>query len=122
DGYESTRTKCALARADEPDRLVPLKQIHETAQGLPSGRSKRGIAFQHKSRVVARRADELGVGLDARNPKSGHARLARAQNVALAAQPQILLGNAEAIFHPAHDVEASLRGLAERRLVEQHAG
>src|SRR5439155_18178738 len=45
-----------------------------------------------------------------------------AEHLAGAAQPQILLGNAEAILGLAQDRETLPRDLAERRLVEQNAG
>ena len=60
--------------------------------------------------------------LDARDPEAGHAGLAGAEHVAFAAQAQILLGDAEAVLGLAHDLDARLGGLAERRAVEQQAG
>ena len=48
--------------------------------------------------------------------------LARAEHLAGAAQPQILLGNAEAVLGLAQDRQALPRHLAERRLVQQNAG
>ena len=44
-----------------------------------------------------------------------------AQDLAFAAKPQILLGDAEAVFCLAHHRKPLLRHLAERILVEQHA-
>src|SRR4051794_36920822 len=101
-----------LARADEPDRLVALKQIQQIAQGLSARRSKRGIALHHKPRIIARRTDELRMCLDAHDAKSRHPGLARAEHVALAAQLEIFLRNAEPVLGIAHDVEASLSCLA----------
>ena len=60
--------------------------------------------------------------LDARDAEARHAALPRAEHVAFAAQAQILLGDAEAVLGLAHDLEARLGGLAERRPVEQQAG
>ena len=60
--------------------------------------------------------------LEPRDAEAGHAALARAEHVAFAAQPQILLGDAEAVLGLAQDREPRLGGFAERRLVEQQAG
>ena len=60
--------------------------------------------------------------LDARDAEAGQAALARAEQVAFAAQSQIFLGDAEAVFGLAQDREPRLGGFAERRLVEQQAG
>ena len=57
-----------------------------------------------------------------RDAEAGQAALPRAEQVAFAAQPQIFLGDAEAVFGFAQDREPRLGGLAERRLVEQQAG
>ena len=60
--------------------------------------------------------------LEAGDAEAGQAALPRAEHVAFAAQAQILLGDAEAVFGLAQDGEPRLGGLAERRLVEQQAG
>ena len=44
-----------------------------------------------------------------------------AQHLALAAQAQILLGDAEAVFRLAQDLDAGVGDVAERGLVEQQA-
>ena len=54
--------------------------------------------------------------------KRGEAGLAGAEHLALAAQAQILLGDAEAVLGLAHHLEARLRRRPERPLVEQEAG
>ena len=53
--------------------------------------------------------------------EAGRARLARAEHLAAAAQPQVLLGDAEAVLGLAHDAEAVAGDGAERRLVEEEA-
>src|SRR3954470_2375342 len=60
--------------------------------------------------------------LDARDAEARHAGLARTENLSLAAQPQIILGDAEAIFGLAQDFDARLGGLAEWRAVKENAG
>ena len=67
-------------------------------------------------------AEQLAVDFEARDAEARHAALARAEHVAFAAQPQILLGDAEAVLGVAHDGEPRLGGFAERRAVEQQAG
>ena len=59
--------------------------------------------------------------LEAGEAEAGRARLARAEHVALAAQAQILLGDAEAVLGLAQDFDPRWRRLAERPLVEQQA-
>ena len=60
--------------------------------------------------------------VEAGEAEARHADLPGAEHVAFAAQPQVLLGDAEAVLGLAHDGEPRLGGLAERRLVEQEAG
>src|SRR3954452_8635770 len=60
--------------------------------------------------------------LDASEAESGHAGLSRAENLALAPQAQIFLGDAEAVFGFAQDFNARLGGFAERRAVKENAG
>ena len=54
--------------------------------------------------------------------EAGHAALPGAEHVAFAAQPQILLGDAEAVVGLAQDREPRFGGRPERALVEQQAG
>ena len=110
------------SRPDEPDRLVALEQIEQVAQRLAASRRQRRIARQHQLGVVAGRADQAAVHLDAGDAEARHARLPRAEHVAFAAQPQILFGDAEAVLGLAHDLEPRLGGVAERRPVEQQTG
>ena len=63
----------------------------------------------------------VGVMLGMGDAEAGHARLARAEDLAAAAQPQVLLGDAEAVLGLAHDAEAVAGDGAERRLVEEEA-
>ena len=54
--------------------------------------------------------------------EAGRAGLPGAENLAFAAQAQVLLGNHEPVFRRAHDVEAGARGLAEPVCMQQDAG
>ncbi len=56
------------------------------------------------------------------NPQLGQAALPRAQNLARAAEPQILLRDAEAVLGLAHDGEPRPRRLPKGRGIEQKAG
>src|SRR5450631_3749118 len=91
-------------------------------QRLAALRLEHGVARQDQRGVVARGAEIFAVRLDAGDAKAGQAALPGAEQVAFAAQFQVLLGDAEAIFGFAQDREPRLGGLAERRLVEQQAG
>src|SRR5437879_2280407 len=92
------------------------------AQRLAARRGEIRIAGKDKRRVLAGRLEQRSVHLDAGDAKSRHAALAGTEQVAFAAQPQILLGDAKPVLRLAHDGEARLGGLAERRLVDQQAG
>src|SRR5664279_1565662 len=111
-----------LPRPYQLDRLVLAEQIKQVTQRFTARRFQRGIARQDQRRVVARGAEIFAVRLDARDAETWQAALARAEQVAFAAQLQILLGDAEAVFGFAQDREPRLGGFAERRLVEQQAG
>src|SRR6266536_5710272 len=110
-----------LPRAQQPDRLVALEKIEQLAQRLAARRLQIRIARQREHRVLAGRLEQGPVHLEARHAKSGHAALPGAEHVAFAAQPQVLLGDAKTVLGVAQDREPRLRGLAERRLVEQEA-
>src|SRR5262245_8442317 len=92
------------------------------AQRLPARGRQRRIARQYQRGVVARRADQLAVRLDAGDAEARHTGLPRAENVAFPAQLEILLGDAKAVFCLAYDVEPGLGGFAQRSLVEEQAG
>src|SRR5262249_12312199 len=92
------------------------------AQRLATRRGQGRVAREQELGIIARRADELAMHLDARDTAAPQAGLAGSQHVAFSAQRQILLGNAEAVLGVAHDLKPRLRGWTERRPVEQEAG
>src|SRR5450759_786679 len=110
-----------LSRPDQLDRLVLAEQIKQVTQCLAARGFERGVARQDQRRVVARGAEIFAVRLDARDAEAGQAALARAEQVAFAAELQILHGDAEAVFGLAQHGQPRLGALAERRLVEQQA-
>src|SRR5215831_2985363 len=57
-----------------------------------------------------------------RDLEPGQPALARAKQITLATEPQVLFGDAKAIFGFAQDGKACLGGFAERRLVDQQTG
>ena len=81
-----------------------------------------GIAGEDQPGVVAGDFQQVGMGLDAGDLEARRAGLARAQQLAFAAQLQVFLGDEEAVLGLAHDRQPALGGFAERVLVEQHAG
>src|ERR1700732_2676778 len=91
------------AGAQQPDRFVARKQIEQRAQRLAARRFKLRIAREPQRGIVARRRPKLGVKLDAGDAEAGHAALPGAEDVAFAAQAQILLGDAEAVVGLAQD-------------------
>ena len=68
------------------------------SQRLAARVVQRGVARQDERGVVARGAEIFAMRLDAGDAEAGQAALPRAEHVTFAAQPQILLGNAEAVF------------------------
>ena len=62
-----------------------------------------GSRDSDQPRVVAGDLQQVGVRPRARDAEARHAGLARAEQLAFAAQPQILLGDAEAVLGLAHD-------------------
>src|SRR6185437_15669858 len=109
----------ASPRPDQRDRLVLAEQIEQLPQRLAALAGQRWIACEDQLRVVARGAEIFAVQLRARDAEAGQAALPRAEHVAFAAQPQVLLGDAEAVLGLAQDRKPCLRRLAERRPVEQ---
>ena len=80
------------------------------------------IARQRRLRFFSRERQQLAVQIEPRDAEARRAGLARAEHFAFAAQTQILLGDAEAVFGLAQDFEPRARDVAKRRLVEQQAG
>src|SRR5450759_2234591 len=111
-----------LSRSDQLDRLVLAEQIKQVTQCLAARGFERGVARQDERGVVARRAEIFAVRLDARDVEAGQAALPRAEQIAFAAQLQVFLGDAEAVFSLAQHGKPRLGGFPERRLVEQQAG
>ena len=110
------------AGAQEPHGLVAAEQVKQQAQRLaPIGLQLR-VAGQDQPGVVAGGLQKVGMRLDARHLETRRAGLAGAQQLAFAAQLQILLGDQEAVLGLAHDRQSALGRLAKRVLVEQHAG
>lgn len=68
-----------------------------------------------------RRGEKFLLRFEIGDAEAWQAALARAEEFARAAQAQIFLGDAEAVFRLAHDLDASLRRFAERRLIEKQA-
>ena len=96
-----------LIRPDQPDRLIALEQIEECRSASRAAWQASGRARRERG-VVACRCDQLAVHLDARDAEARHAGLARAEDIAFAAQAQVLLGDAETVFGRAKDLEPRL--------------
>src|SRR5436305_12377352 len=94
------------ARPKQPDRFVAFKQIQQMAQRLAALGGEGRIAREDELRVLAGGLQQGAVNLDTSNLEARHAGLARAQHIALAAQAQILLGDAEAGFALAQNLDA----------------
>ena len=106
------------AGAQEPDRFVASEQIKKLAEREAARRIKVRIAVESERRVLARRVQELAVNFEPGDAEAGHAALARAEQVAFAAQAQILFGDAKAVVGLAQNGKPRLGGVAERGLVQ----
>ena len=91
-------------------------------QRLPALGLKLCIARKDQRRVVAGGAEIFAMRLDAGDAEARHAALSGAEQVAFAAQPQILLGDAKTVLAVAQNGEARLGGFPQRRLVQKQAG
>ena len=112
----------ALARLQQAHGVVALEQHEAAAGGQPLRGFEISVAGEDVFRKVRRALDQGRRLRPGRQPEARIAALARAQHLAAAAQPQILLGDHEAVVDLPQNVEARLRGFRKRGLVEQHAG
>jgi hypothetical protein len=110
-----------LPRAQKSYRFAALKNVEEKAQDLAARPLEPGILGNNSPCFIARRRKQRPMGRKIGQAESGQAGLFRAEHVALAAQPQVFLGNAKAVVRLAHDRNPRLGGLAERRAVKQQA-
>src|SRR5947209_18644579 len=91
------------------------------AQRLAACRGEVRVACEDELRVLASGFEQGAMHLYARDTEARHAGLARAEDLAFAAEPQILLGDPETIFSLAQNLNACLGGLPERGAIEQQA-
>src|SRR5262249_1990492 len=81
----------ALARANQRNGFLALEQIEQAAQRFAALAPQLRIVLHDAQRLVARLRDQLGVHVGAGDVVARQAALAHAEDVALAAQPQIFL-------------------------------
>src|SRR5690606_6204008 len=111
----------ASRRPEQPHRIVALEEIEQRPDSRPARAGERRVLVKQQPGVVTGGGQELLEVRHVGDAKLRHAALARAQHLAAAPQLQILLGDEEAVLGLAHHLEALLRRLAKRWLVEQHA-
>src|SRR5262249_49368933 len=80
------------------------------------------IARQYERRIVARGAKIFSMQLRSRNSEAGQPALTCSQQVAFAAQSQILFRDSKAVFRFAQNGEARLRHFSEWHLVKKQTG
>ena len=119
---EEARPADALARraAAPPPRRAPS----DRAGSAPPGRARRRGRRRGRPAAARRRSPTGSARRSARasaRRNCGLARLARAEDLAGAAQPQILLGDAEAVIGLAHQGKPRARRFAERIAAQQQA-
>src|SRR5690349_12417615 len=102
-----------LARTQERDRLVPLVEIKQAAQGLAARAVELRIVLHDSQRLVARLGNQLGMDLRARDAIAGQSALPDPEHVAFAAQLQIFLSDPKSIGRLADGAQPRLRHLAK---------
>src|SRR5205807_1164020 len=81
-----------------------------------------GVAFEDEAGIVMGDPDQLLVLREIGEAEDRETALPRAEHLAAAAQPQILLGDAEPVLGLAQDLETLAGDLAERLLIEEETG
>src|ERR1700722_4226667 len=110
---------CVSTGLDQPGGLVALEQVEEQSQAAPLLVREPLIAFERGFRLRPRPRQKAAVDVEPGETEPGRAGLPGAEHVALAAQLQILLGDAETVFGLAQDLEPRARRFAQRPLVEE---
>ena len=105
----------SLARANKPHRRIPLEQIQQCSQGLAPLVPQAGIAVENQLRVVPGGGEQVAVNGQIGDAELGQAALPGAQEFAGAPEPQVLLGDPEAVFGFTQDFEPRPGGLGQAR-------
>src|SRR5262245_18585380 len=103
------------------DRVVALEEIKQEPQTRGVLALKLGIVRKREPRLVARCFEQglmLGQGGDMEQRQSA---LSRAEQLASAAKPQILLGDYEPVLGAAHHVQPLARRVRQGLAVKQDA-
>src|SRR6185437_13414081 len=91
---DSTKSKFALAGPQRPDRVVAAEEVEQGAQRLAAIRLQLGVAVDDQAGVVLRGLQQLAMGGEVGQAHVGHAALACAEQLAGAAQLEVLLVDA----------------------------
>ena len=99
---------------EEFRRLVALEQVEQDAQPLAFLAGQPTAAFERRLGVPPGLGEQGAVDVEPGEAEAGGARLAGAEHVALAAEPQVLLGDAESVVGGAQGFDPRLGRLGER--------
>src|SRR3712207_3762701 len=120
-----TMKKCLfsslLAASQKRHCGIPLEQVKQDARRAAALPFEAAVAVDQQSCVVARRRGKLLDLLGRRQAELSFAGLPRAENLAGAAQPQVLLRDPEAVIGLAHQAQSGAGGLAQRIPAKQEA-
>ena len=114
--------RAASTGLDQSSGFVAFEQVEKQPQTAALLVGEALVPLERGFRFRPRPRQKAAVDLESGETKAGRAGLPRAEHIALAAQPQILLGDAEAVLGLAQDLDPRPRRFAERSLVEQKAG
>src|SRR3954468_2488785 len=109
------------ARAKQLHRRIAFHQVEEHPRRLAARALQPAVAVDEEPGVVARRLRQLGYLLGRGEAELRLARLLRSEDLAGAPQPQILLGDSEAVVRLAHQGQARSAGFAQRVAAKQEA-
>src|SRR5688572_5553360 len=99
-----------------------LQQFMAAAEPAGEVGARRGwLRAQELDGRAARRVEQIEVGVDVGETQHRDPALARAEELAGAAQPQVLARDLEAVAVLEDDLQPRPRGVGERVLVEQYA-
>src|SRR5688572_27878288 len=108
-----------LSAPKQPHRRVALEQVEAQPRRLPPLARQTAVAVEEDAGVALGDWGELGNVLRRSDTEILFARLAGAEDFAGPAQPQIFLGDAEAVVGLAHHGQASPAGFAEVLTAQQ---
>src|SRR5690606_9316194 len=111
----------ALASAQQLHAPIAFEQVEQRAGGLAARAGEAAVALHEQTSVVVRERKQALELLEVGEPERRVAGLARPQQLAAAAQAQVLLGQTEAVLRRAHQRQAIAADFGESLAAKQQA-